>query len=124
MSHHFINKSELFVTVKNVYGVERIYPACDTSKTLVPVFEDAIETATVAAQGRIPVDYPKSLNVRFSLNQVGLLIEAMDDRDGEWQGIDLIKLEQPCYAEQFIEKWLADRKWLGMELKVVSKNLG
>lgn len=53
-----------------------------------------------------------NIDIKFSLNQVGLSIEAKMDK--EWRGIDLIKLDQPSKAMEFCQKWLNDRESYGL----------
>lgn len=60
------------------------------------------------------MSHEKPIHVKFSLNQAGLMIEAM--HDGEWRGVDLIKLGQPCMAGEFVDKWLRDRESYNLKI--------
>ena len=52
------------------------------------------------------------IDIKFSLNEVGLMIEAK--KENEWIGIDLIKLKQPCNAYSFCQEWLKNMESYGL----------
>ena len=64
----------------------------------------------------------EATHIKFSLNQVGLAIDYLGS-DGEWHCLSLIKLDQPCYAKEYIDEWVADRKAKGFNIIVDSIKL-
>jgi len=59
-----------------------------------------------------------TIDIKFSLNQVGLSIEARQNK-GQWETVDLISTPnlpngQPCHAMEFARNWLKARESYGI----------
>lgn len=56
------------------------------------------------------------MKIKFTLNQIGLAIDYF--HDGEWRGLSLLKLKQPCMAQAVMDDWIKSVTKDGMDLKI------
>ena len=64
----------------------------------------------------------QSLEVKFSLNQIGLAVDYRTNPAEEWRGLDLYKLKQPCDAGKAADAFLAGAVKQGIPVKEHSRN--